>query len=365
MELILREMEAGEARAVQSLGIRSFLRSLEGFFVTKPKTALVAEKDGKIVGGFLYAIETRGAKKLGFVDFFFVEPAYAGQGIGRALCDEGVARLWAQGCDYLATFVRDDNVGSWAAFEKTGFARASLPKVAGALGLGGFVKTYLKHLYGLCTGCDLYFAARPDSQAPASDYAKKTGISQLALHVLTNTMLVLIPALVAFAAAGASSAAFSVQQFSMVSLSLLIVFGGAAVFGYIGALISRRKWRYRMPSGGLPLSFIFSVIGGMLYPVAGNWYPDRYENTPKFRKDMGISAILPWLYMIALLVAARQFGIELPILSTMPQIIIAVLLVFRCVPFPHVNLGAVRVFRWNKVLYGVMVLASIFFAFFW
>ena len=178
-------------------------------------------------------------------------------------------------------------------------------------------------------------------------------------------MLVLIPALIAFAASGAGPAAFSVPRFSMVFLSLLAAFGGAALFGYIGTLVSGLKWRYRMPTGGLPLSLVISVFFGALYPVAGNWYPDRYENTPKFRRDMGISALLPWLYTMALLVAARQFGGEIPILSTMPQIIIAILLAFRCVPFPHVNLGTARVLRWNKVLYGAMILASIYFVFFW
>jgi len=51
MELILREMEAGEAKAVQALGIKCFLRSLEGFYVVRPKTALVAEK-GELAARF-------------------------------------------------------------------------------------------------------------------------------------------------------------------------------------------------------------------------------------------------------------------------------------------------------------------------
>ena len=129
MELIIREMEAGEAKAVQALGIKCFLRSFEGAYVPRPKTACIALMGGEVVGGFLYALESCGKKKLGIIDFFFVDPKHAGQGIGRALCKEGVSQMWAEGCDYLATFVRDDNVGSWSAFQAAGLKSVSLPKV--------------------------------------------------------------------------------------------------------------------------------------------------------------------------------------------------------------------------------------------
>ena len=82
MKLILREMKPDEANTIQSLGIMCFLRSMEGFYVPKPKTARIAEVDGKIVGGFIYNIETSRKKKFGIIDFFFVDPKYAGQGIG-------------------------------------------------------------------------------------------------------------------------------------------------------------------------------------------------------------------------------------------------------------------------------------------
>ncbi|MCL2852295.1 MAG: GNAT family N-acetyltransferase [Defluviitaleaceae bacterium] len=360
MELVLREMIAGEAKVVQSLGIKSFLRSLEGFYVSKPVTARVAVKGDEIVGGFLYAIENCGEKKLGFVDFFFVDPVYAGQGIGRALCEEGASYLWAEGCDYLATFVRDDNVGSWAAFEKAGFLRADLPKVAGALGLAGFVKAYVKHLYGVCIGCDLYFAVCPENQANLPAYSKKSGIGQMVLHVLANITFLMILIL---STMGISNVISDPALIISVLPSLLIIFGGTITLGYIGTLFSKRKWHYRMVSGGLLLSLIFSVFG-MFIPVAGNWYPDRYENTSKFRADMFISAILPWIYLIGLFVIIRLAGDEIGFLSS-GLWTVGALLMFRCIPFSVVNLGSVRVFRWNKVLWAVMVLASIFIVYFW
>ena len=369
MSLTFRIMKADEAKTVQSLGIKSFLRSFEGSYVSMPKTAIVAEKDGKIIGGFLYEIENVGEIKIGFIDFFFVEPKHTGQGVGHALCKEGIAYMWAEGCDYLTTFVRDDNVGSWLAFEKAGFTRASIPKIAKALGFGGFIKAYVKHIYGLAVGFDFYFAMRPENPAALSAYAKKTGINQIAFHILINMMLVMIMTLsVAGISNIAADPSLIISQLPVMLLSLLIIFGGVIFFSFIGTIFSSRKWHYRMPAGGLLLTLITAVLGVFL-PMAGNWYPDRYEKTAKFRIDMGISAALPWIYLIGLLAAARLLSDEAQfwrnVFHPEASSIIAALLIFRCMPIPIINLGSVRVFRWNKILCVIMVMASIFLVYFW
>ena len=357
MKLILREMRPDEAKTIQSLGIKSFLRSMEGFYVPKPKTARVAEMDGKIVGGFIYGIEIGSKKKFGVIDFFFVDPKCAGQGIGSALCEEGVSFMWQEGCDYLATFVRDDNVGSWAAFEKTGFFRANLPKVASALGLGGFLKLYVKHLYGICSGCDLYFAKHPESPESLPDFAKKTGFGQIALHVFIHALLILTMFFRGMGEGVDISDTLSLL-FTSILPSLLIIFCGVILFSYLGTLPSKRKWHYRMPTGGLLLSAAFSVFSIFL-PMAGNWYPERYEKSTKFHMDLGLGAFLSWLYLIGMLTVMRLVGDDIPFLNSDVQIIIVILLIFRLVPFPVVNQGSVRVFRWNKILWVIMAVASV------
>jgi ribosomal protein S18 acetylase RimI-like enzyme len=365
MGLILRKMEDDDAKAVQLLGIKSFLRSGEGFYVSRPKTAWVAEKEGEIVGGFLYAIEESKGKKLGFIDYFFVKPEYAGQGIGRALCEDAISHLWAEGCDYLVTFVRDDNVGSWRVFEKTGFTRASLPKCISELGIGGFIKVYLKHVYGFCLGCDLFFAVCPENSVALSAFTKKTGFGQMLLYVLTNIALLLV---LIIASTGImdiiSNPSILTSQLPIAFLSFGSIFVGIIIFSYIGTLFSGRKWQYRMPTGGILLSGLFSVFG-MFLPIAGNWYPQLYENTAKLRASLGISATLSWLYLMGLFVIARLFGEDIRFLGVGFQMTIFILLIFRCIPFPSINLGSVRVFRWNKILCALMVLVTIFLLFVW
>jgi GNAT superfamily N-acetyltransferase len=361
MEFIIREMESGEAKAVQSLSTKSYLRSLEGFTLGfgKPKTARVAIKDGEVVGCFLYSIDNCGGKRLGYCDLVVVKPEYAGQGIGRALCKDAFSHMWAEGCDYLITFIRDDNVASWAAFKRAGFINASLPKVAKAVGFAGFLNTYVKHLHGLFVGCDIYFALPPEKIKSLPEYSKKSGFGQLALHLLTNSALIFILILLSAGIINIVSdpSPFS-EQLPTILLSLLIVFGGIAIFGYIGTLFSRRKWHYRMTSGGFLMCLAFSFFRGF-FPMGGNWYPDRYENTPKFRRELGISALLPWLYLIGLLVLARLFADNSILAGGTLPITVTVILIIKCIPVHPISFGSARVFFWNKILWGVMVLASI------
>jgi len=364
MGVIIREMEADEAAAVQSLGLRTFLRSLETFFVPKPKTAKVAVLDDKIVGGFIYTTEIHEGKKFGVVDFFFVDSAHGGQGIGSELCKEGVAYLWSEGYDYLAAVVRDDNVASWAAFEKNGFVRANMQKASNALGFVGFLSFYIKHAYFVSSACDLYFAPRPGRGIELSSYSKDTGLGQITLHLFANLLLVFIFALARtlFFRETSSFADFLRVDLPAFSPAVLFVFGGAILFTYLGTLFSERKWHFRVPTGGFVLCFIVGFFG-FLFPMGGSFYPDRYENTPEFRRDMGIPALTSWLYIMALLLVTSLFAEVLPLFSyniwAYIGTLAGVLLIFRSMPLLHVSFGSSRVFAWNKILYGIMFLVSV------
>jgi len=341
--MILREMQAEEARGLQLLALKNFWRSLESPYVTKPKMAMLAEKDGKIIGGFLYSIENSGKNKLGFVDFFFVDSQHMGQGVGSALCKEGIARMWAQGCDYLITVVRDDNVGSWASFEKMGFVRANLLKFTRAVGFGGLIRAYLSHSYGVSVGCNLYFAARSEN---SEVYAKDFGLGQMFLHLVINIALALL-----------SFSVIIFESLPQLILSLALVFGGVILFAYIGTLFSKRSWRYQFTTGGAVLSLILP-LGGGVFPLAGGFYPKRYENTEKFRRDMAITAILPWVFLMALLLIVQFFDFGF-LYSGLIAGITRALLLFRCIPLLSANFGASRIYKWRQDLWFMMVVASV------
>jgi len=267
--------------------------------------------------------------------------------------------------------VRDDNVGSWAAFEKNGFTNAGLPKVARAVGFVGFLQIYIKHAYFLSSACDLHFAPRPDSGAELSSFRKEAGFGQVILYFLGNFLLLLIATMIGMGILRGSYSFFGFFRTEVpasIAVSILAVLGGAVLLSYVGTLFSARKWRFRTPTGGFVLNFLIS-LGGFYFPIGGSFYPERYENTPKFRRDMGLGALLSWLYIMVLFVAIGIFGGRMTFISgnilDFTGELARLLLIFRCLPFPHANFGTSRIFTWNKIVYGLMLLGSICLVFFW
>ena len=94
------------------------------------EVTVVAEVDGGVVGGaFLWpARELKGAAELASL---YVEPALRGGGLGRALLEEGFARM-AQPVQVLWTF--EENAPARAFYERRGFAADGARKALAMLG---------------------------------------------------------------------------------------------------------------------------------------------------------------------------------------------------------------------------------------
>jgi len=337
-------MRPDEAQAAQKQARKAF-GWLEVLFIPKPKQALVAVLDERIVGGFFYNVKTSSGVTLGDPTFFFVDPALQGQGIGKQLCDAGIRHMWEQeGCDAVATFVRDDNVPSWGALVRNGFVRTSLPKMARALGFGSTAKLFFTTVYGIALGYD-YYIALPE-KAATRRYEKKSGAGQVGVYLLLH-MLLLAPALI-FSEAGLSLAA-----------AFGIVFAGNVLAGYLGTLFSqKRKWRFRQPGGGIFICFINAAFG-IFFPMCGNWYPARYENTPRFRRDLALNSICSWLFLLAIYFAGFWLLGAYRVLTYAVQLS-GILLILRCIPVPPFGpYGGWRVFRWNKAIFVLLAIPSI------
>ena len=347
MNITVRHMNPGEAAELKKLARKSF-GPIEALFVPTPKVALVAVADEKIVGGFVYDIETIGDRKTGIASFLFTDPAFHGQGIGKRLCEDGIRYLWEdKGCDVLVTFVRDDNVASWGLFRKHGFALANLPRLAKFLGLPGLTRLLAKTTFGLfAIGHDFYVAMRDrESTGP---YGKREGPGQVAAYVLVNMLFLLLLSLVS-----------PVQNIFYLMASGALVLSGVVLAGYIGTLFSRRKWGFRFTNGGGLIYLIINLATGRFFPLIGNWYPLRYENTPGFRRDMAVNAVAVWVFLLAL-AAARVMPGEPPVFLAYAQGIASALLVYRCLPVAVFgSSGFGRVFRWNRIVLGLLVLASV------
>ena len=80
----IRAMKETEAKQVRKLGKKTF-EWFEGLFIPKPKNCYVALNDSEIIGAVLYKFLTISDKKIGYVDYIFVDKAFHGKGIGSKL----------------------------------------------------------------------------------------------------------------------------------------------------------------------------------------------------------------------------------------------------------------------------------------
>jgi len=347
MEIHIRTMQPEEAKEALAVYRKSF-GFPEGYFSPKPKEAIVAVADGKIVGGLFYKTKEIAKKKLGYIDFLFTDPAHQGKGIARKLCAEGFKLMWEQGCNGLVTFVQDDNVASWLQFVKHGFVRTSWPKMIKLLGLPGAIQTkLLTTTFGLATAYDFYVAL-PDEAQTAAYEKKACSPTQIAAYMLAN--LIFFSLLI-----------WSAQDRLAALIAVAILFLSSICAGYVGTLFSRRKWHFRLNSGGLLVSTFVAIF--QVWPMNGGWYPTQYEDTPKFRRDMATSSIAVWIFLVAAFLSHLVVQEATPIWQTIWNLSFF-LLIIRFIPInPISSYGARRILKWSKGAYVIMLAATAFILF--
>lgn len=341
----MRDAEAHEALVLS----KKAFGLLEGTFIPKPKTGIVAVFDDKIVGGVFYKIATYGKKKLGTIDFIFVDPSVHGKGVGKQLYEYAVIFLWEQGCDALAAIVRDDNIASWGIFVNGGFVRAGLPKLARLLGLSGIAKMFLT-TYGVSIGYECYIAL-PGREETLIYEKSASSAGQILAYITINLSIV-------------AFLLFVIEHGLSFLAASLFVFSSCVLTGYTGTLLSKHKWRFRLVAGGAGICLL-GIITMLVFkvfcfiPLVGNWYPHKYENSPHFKRDMAINAIFVWAYLLALSAITIITDTFTPFL-TYVSYIASILLIIRCIPFdPATSYGGGRVFQWNKLVYGIFAAASV------
>lgn len=341
MAIITRQMRPEEARKVQKIAQHSF-EALEGLGVPKPKQAIVAVSGDDIVGAIQYKCYRAGGKKIGYFDYAFIAPGYRNQGIGGMLYKATTDFLWEQGCDAQTALVKDDNVGSWGLFLKNGFTRASLPELMKTFGPLGTFRLYFGTLFGIAVGMDYYVALRERKFPDGKGGSGRQIIGYLSVNLLLSLLLL-------FSGGSNSSALLA---------SYLVFLVGGVIFGYVGTLFSTRRWHFRLCNGGAAVCALVNLKAGVL-PMAGSWYPESYQNTNAFRRDMGIQALTGWVFVL-LLTLFSTFMSEQHIFLRYLNQMGAILLLYRVFPiYPFEFFGSRRVYRWNRGIYFLMAALSL------
>lgn len=337
-DLMIREMRPDEAGAIVKGQRRAF-----GFpfslFVTKPKAALVAVRDERIVAAVTYKIINTAGGKAGYLDVAYTDAEERGGGLGSRLYKATMDTLRDQGCGDITATIRDDNRPSWKIMERNGAAPLPFYRMIGPYGLIGAVKLALVGHLPYALGHEMW----------VTGYEAKNRVwGMLPGFLVINALLMML----------------SFGGSALTALGGLAVLTADMAAGFLGTLGTRGRWYLQRPHGGLALSVFVSAIQGIL-PSHGSWQLREDSYDMKDRAGLlGRSTLCSWI--ATLIITAVSYGI----LKAGPQGPAALLLsgavnlgfmylIYRILAFfPFESFGGKRVWDWNRWGYGVMAAAS-------
>ena len=339
--LIIRQMEQGEEKTILKVGRKAF-KSIEALFLPNPKTAMVAVYEGKIVGSIIYKPMNTKNKKIVYIEDAFVHPDYHGMGIGKKLYAETFKYLRNQGYEGITALVKDDNVGSWKLFVDNGFKRVSLREIVKELGIVGAIKQYILTPFCMAVGMDFYLFTESEEVKE-----KAKGFSQ-ALAFFLGNILLMLPCWIQLY----SNSEKQLQFFLPAYLTVLLLY---CLPRYMGGMLSKRKWHFRLNNGGSFLTILLSIWCSM-FPMNANWYPDTYENTKAFNKELAFPEMIKW-GLFSLLALLKLTGV--PYFQAVGNICYSLLLFLIIPMYPFEAYGAGRIARYNKKLWLLTAIITI------
>lgn len=338
MSITIREMRKEEAALAWKTGRPSF-SLFEGLVLQKPKQAFLAVLDDQIVGMASYRIVlAKNNQKIGYLETGYVKKGYEGKGIGSELYQQVTVHLKEQGCETVTAIVKDDNVASWKLVENNGYHIVGFLQMLQGYGLAGSIRLWLKSALAFATGFHLW------STIP---FKSSTSSGQIGVFAFLN-LLILLPLFVSNG---------NLTDFGMGIGATALLLTAALIGGLISTLFSQEKWYFRVARGGLLVSVLVTILGG-IWPVVGRFYPIEYKRTPAFRRSMGREGLFEWLAMMLLVGAAVVLKDQSVIWRSIIPYGTNLLLLHSLPVYPFECFGGRRIWDYNKGLSAWTIIVS-------
>jgi L-amino acid N-acyltransferase YncA len=351
----IRKMKPEERKQVLAIMRQAFPVFMQ-LFLSLSKDTLVAEADGKILGGIVIKIfKLSKGQKGGVVEWIFTGPDARGLGAGQALAEAGLAWLEKAGCSQVFAIVEGFNTSSSKLFATRGFSILPFREQIRRFGLFGLFRVWYASFHMLDVGHFLWGKPEtvlPDRPAP-----------QFLWTIILNC---LVAALVVWRAWD-----FGMPDLTALwalPLSTLILIELRAMAMTLAAKRQGLALRFRMWESGYNLSFALALIFGFFFPVPGSFYPDkpvwRYRDHLSGYGKVGLAGALPtiilaWaLFFLRLITPMPAWAGTLLSFSYTGAIFFAIfdiLLIF----FPYVSFNGRRIWDWNKFVWTMCAIAVI------
>ncbi|MFW6230246.1 MAG: GNAT family N-acetyltransferase, partial [Halanaerobium sp.] len=225
----IRAIKQNEVEKVRKLGQETF-EWFESLFVPKPRDCLVALEENSIIGAVIYKLLNVADKKIGYVDYIFVDKSYHGKGVGSKLVDACFKKMKQEDCDGYSAIVRDDNAASWKMFVNHGLKRVGLEDLIRQFGISGMFKLTFKTPMNIATGMDFYLKMENSSLFKR----KENSIFQIFTYLIFLGLL-LSPGFL-----------YGLDQALHLTGAILTVLVIRIAFGYLGTIFSKEKWYFRV-----------------------------------------------------------------------------------------------------------------------
>ncbi|MCV2269472.1 GNAT family N-acetyltransferase [Clostridioides difficile] len=337
--IIIREMVDDERRFVWELGKSSF-GLVESLAFRKPKKAFIAIVDGHIVGMASYRIfPAKNNQTVGYLETAYVKKGYEGQGIGSELYKKVTIFLKEQGCKTVTATVKDDNVASWKLFENNGYNIMSLTQMLQNYGLIGTIQLWIYSTLFIASGFHLWSTSAQKSNS---------SIKQLGVYLILN-LLILLPILLFDN---------NLNDFTIIVGAFFSLLITSLISGLLATLILPEKWVFTVTRGGLFISLLITVLGG-IWPMIGRFYPKEYKSTDIFKRSMAIEGLFEWLGLLCLILLVEIFARQLEFCEYIVSLGKS-LLILHSIPFyPFECFGGKRIWNYSKILSIITIVISI------
>lgn len=336
----IRKMEKEEAELVWKIGRQSF-GIVEGLAFQKPQNAFLAIVDNKIAGMASYKLfPAKNNQKIGYVETCFVKKEYAGKGVGTQLYQKATQFLKEQGCETAAATVKDDNVASWKLFENNGYHITGYMQMLEHYGFTGTIRLWFQSTLAIATGFDIW------TTIPV----KRSSVSmQIVLFALLN-LLILLPSLL-FGG--------GITDLGVKAAAVTVLLASSLAGGLLYVLLSREKWHFRVTRGGLLISVLVTGLGGY-WPMAGRFYPEKYQRTSKFSRSMGLEGLFEWLAILLLVGAGAAWQDQSVFWQEVCALGTTLLLLHSLPMYPFACFGGNRIWEYSKILsVGTMIISGV------
>ena len=347
--VIIRPIRDGEKAAAQRVMRRAFSPPT-WLFLSWGKDVLVAEHEGRIVGGVVLKVFTASNRKVGFVSWLFTDPEARGLGAGQALIEGALDFFTAQGCTEFSACVEGYNTSSSKGFSTRGFEILSLGEQLRRYGLG-IIPYWWHSFHFMDVGHFLW--AKPGAERSDNPMLQWLGTWLINVLLLWLAMW--------------RQGGLNLDALWAIPLAFLALFGLRSLAMLGAARAQGLTVRFRTWESSATLVLPMALLFGFFFPFPGSFYPvgDRWRYRDLLPK-LGPMALAGTLASLALAWgswAALRWDLA-PALQPLWGALFGIGRVLALLEtvvafFPLISYNGRRIWDWNRVIWALVSLAAV------